>query len=231
MLILYVSIAFLLLVFLAISLAPLMVYIRKTGFEKPRTDLWLFGIATLLSLMLAIFLYTQWGASQSLAKFYAMSEAASVDNKKLSGKKEIQQVTEKLMNYLNRHPKDAKGWYLLGRLYLDQNNVAKAVEAFKLSLANDPQNTELMVQYAQALYLRENHLSHESMHFVQTALSQDPQNVTALNLLAVDAFKNHRYEMAITYWKRLRNHYAEDSQEFHSLTKAINIAESKSKKG
>jgi cytochrome c-type biogenesis protein CcmH len=223
---LYFLIASLLLVFLAIATIPVFLYKRKIAFKHLSVDIGIFSVAITLLPVIAIFLYAQWGASQQLAQFYAISKVAATMQQKQGGKLEVKEVIAKLVGYLNVHPNDAKGWYLLGRLYLDQNAIAKASESFKHSLANDPQNTEVMAQYAQALYLNDHHrLTPETMALIQKVLTEDSKNATLLNLLAMDAFTHRRYAVATTYWKRLRSQYPEDSQAFRSLTQAIEESE------
>ena len=225
---LYASIAVLLLLFLGIAIVPVFLYKSKTVFKISSVDIWIFGTAIIFLPVIAVFLYAQWGASHQLAQFYAISQATATAQQKQGDKLEAKSVLAKLLGYLKVHPNDAKGWYLLGRLYLDQNAVEKATEAFKHSFENDPENTEVMAQYAQALYLNHRHqFTPEAITLVQNVLSEDPKNATALNLLAIDAFTHQRYAVAITYWQRLRNQYPEDSEAFRSFTQAIEASKKK----
>lgn len=223
---LYLFLALLLSIFLAVFGVPLYVdYHRRhwnvSSKRVPSFDIWIFAVAAAIVTVMAVFLYFQWGASQALAQFYTTREA--LKNLHQGHAEQVQTIKQNFLTYLKTNPRDAKGWYLLGRLYLDEGNVAKAVEAFKQSFESDPEkNSEILAQYAQALYLNNQHqLTLESLSLTQEALSKDPQNVTALNLLAMDAFSHHRYALAMTYWKRLRNQYPEESPEFQTLTEAI----------
>lgn len=224
---LYLLIALLLCTFLAVACVPVFMYSRKTRFdrlEQPQLDIWFFVGAIVLVPIAAIFLYLQWGASAQLAESYAMSRALASISVKSDKIDQVEQVIQRFLSYLAAHPEDAKGWYLLGRLYLDQGNVVKAADAFKHSLKNDPKNGEIMAQYAQTLYfLHHQELTDEALHLAQVVLSQDPQNSVVLNLLAMDAFSHHRYALAMTYWQRLRSQYSQNTPEFNTLTTAIEI--------
>ncbi len=102
-------------------------------------------------MLLFCFIYS--GArAHNLAESYAISRALAAISVKSDKIDQVEQVVQKFLSYLAAHPEDAKGWYLLGRLYLDQGNVVKAADAFKHSLKNDPKNGEIMAQYAQTLY-------------------------------------------------------------------------------
>lgn len=228
MLLLYFCIAVLICIFLAALLMPVMIHSGKSLFESSRADVWIFGVTIILVPIAAVSLYFHWGASEQLAESYAISRAINSMPNQSFNTHQINQVTQKFLSYLNEHPRDAKGWYLLGRLYLDQGDVAKAAASFKHSFENDSQNSEMMAEYAQALYLSHHQqMTPEILQLIQNVLSQDAKNVTVLNLLAMDAFSHHRYALAMTYWKRLRNQYPEVSEEFNTLTKAIEICRKK----
>lgn len=215
----------LLFIFLALLVFPLSVNSINSQHYSIR---WLVGIPVVLSIA-AITLYIQWGNYQGLSEFYTLSNTSKNEAQKTFDQGQIQTVTQKFMVYLKTHPQDTKGWFLLGRLYMDQGQYKQAVNAFKQSYLTDKGKIpEVMSQYAQALYLlHHQQLNDESLKLVQATLSQDSQNVTALNLLAMDAFQHHRYTLAMTYWKRLRNQYAEESAEFKALTAAIEVCEKK----
>lgn len=224
MLLLYGLIIILLMVFLTIGITPLVAYYR--GFlQKPSIDLGIVTIAFIAMPIIAVFLYLHWGASQQLNEFYTISQTVST----LHQKTNVQEVSEKLQHYLDSHPNDAKGWYLLGRLDLDQNQIKQALISFKKSLLQDPENIEVQGQYVQALYLMHHRFTKESMEYIENILSKDPKNTTVLNLLATDAFAHHRYAIAILYWQRLRNQYPENSQEFRLLSEAIDISKKRLK--
>jgi cytochrome c-type biogenesis protein CcmH len=227
MLLLYSLIALLLCVFLAVLLVPIMMQSGRVLIENPRADTWIFAAVLIFIPVAAILLYLKWGASKALEESYAISRTAAAISSS-ADKGQLDQVTQKFLNYLNLHPHDAKGWYLLGRLYLDQGNIVKAAASFKHSFENDPKNSDIMAQYAEALYLlHDQKLTEESLQLVQKVLSQDAKNVTALNLLAMDAFLHHRYQLAMTYWQKLRGQYPENSPEFKTLTQAIEICKGK----
>lgn len=230
MLILLYSLIALLLLSLLFALAfPLWINHRSTLLTKPFTELWLLVAMLFLLPASAIFLYGQWGGYQALGQFYALSDIHTQMQTKKLADSSVQTVTTQFVHYLKMHPQDTKGWYLLGRLYLDQGNLKNAVDAFKHSFESDgDKNSEVTAQYAQALYfLNHQTLLGESLRLVQLALSQDPKNSTALNLLAMDAFSHHRYALATTYWKRLRDQSVEGSTTFETLTKAIAVSERK----
>lgn len=221
---LYLFIALLLFAFLAIACVPVFVYTRKTLFDRSQRDIWIFVGAVGLVPIAAIVLYLKWGASTQLAESYAMSRAIASISTKSDKVDQVGLVIQRFLSYLAAHPEDAKGWYLLGRLYLDQGNLVKAADAFKHSLKHDPKNTEVMAQYAQTLYfLNHQQLTDQSLHLVQIVLSQDPKNSVVLNLLAMDAFSHHRYALAMTYWQRLQSQYSQNTPEFNTLTTAIDI--------
>lgn len=228
MLTLYCCIALLLTAFLLFLLPPILAQGRTTFIEKSGKDTYLFLIAIILLPIAAILFYWHWGASQPLAQFYAQSNPTKTTANLPMDAKQIKAITQKFIDYLNRHPQDAKGWYLLGRLYFDQGNLAQAAKALAHSLKIDETHTEVMAQYVYILYfLHQQKFTPESLVWVNKVLRQDANNPTLLNLFAADAFSHHHYQLAITYWQRLQSQYPQNSPEFLAITRAIEACHKK----
>lgn len=69
-----------------------------------------------------------------------------------------------------------------------------------------PQYPGVMGQYAQALYFANGGMSDEVRQQIERTLDIEPQEVTALGLLGIDAFEQKAYEQAIDHWRAaLRN--------------------------
>lgn len=76
---------------------------------------------------------------------------ATIQSKKLTEELgSVEQIIEKLKKQLHARP-DARGWYLLGRLYLHQNQFKEAATAFAEGMKLAPADAELKAQYQQAL--------------------------------------------------------------------------------
>ena len=74
----------------------------------------------------------------------------------------------------------------------------------QLDLKLDLENIDLILNFAQIHSQAQNgKLQPEVQQLLQAVLKTAPQQITALNLLAVNAYKNEQYAFAIDYWQRI----------------------------
>lgn len=119
----------------------------------------------------------------------------------------LEEAVAQLEHELELNPENPEGWYLLGTTYLGQRRYNDSVSAFarvlELLPKDAPQYAGVLGQYAQALYFaNDGHMTERARRQVQAALEIDPQEVTSLGLLGIDAFEGQRFAEAIDYWSR-----------------------------
>lgn len=111
---------------------------------------------------------------------------------------------EKLKTSLRATPEDSVLWAELGEQYLLLNAYDHATKAYERALALRGENAELLSALATVLYYRDGqHLSADARALIDRALAQDPGEVSALMLLASDAFFAADYARAIDIWQTL----------------------------
>lgn len=188
-----------------------------------------FGTIVFLLLILptlAIVFYFWWGSSSSLSALYTAQKQAIAAQKFRNAMGTPQQVIEVLKKHLDQDPYSAEGWYLLGRLYLSQQQFDKAVAAFASANDLQPNKPTILFQYAQALYFKQQSLKGKPTELLLEVLRLDPKNDLAINLLAVAAFQIGNFQQAIDYWERLLPKYAPQSPDGQALLQAIAKAQS-----
>jgi cytochrome c-type biogenesis protein CcmH len=120
------------------------------------------GLSILLLILLMTVaggMYRQLGASKQLAELNKLEK--------------LDQIIVQLKRHLESNP-DGHGWYLLGRLYLNKQQLQAALVAFTKANQLSPNKPEIVFAYAQTL-----------------------------NWLAMDSFQHQNYQQAIDYWQRL----------------------------
>jgi len=136
-------------------------------------------IVPIIFLILVGLAWLQWGNEKDVTQWLELKKLRaelgnSADN-----------VIKRLKKQLEQNPKSAKGWYLLGKLYLSQQNYSAAVDVFSKANNLQPNEPEIMLNYGQALLM-----------------AKQP-------------------EAAVKIWKKLRDHYPENSDEAKALDAAI----------
>jgi len=103
------------------------------------------GIVMLAVVCLSIMAYLNWGSSQQLSQ----QKQVEAQLREL----DPHQVMLQLQEHLATHPNSAKGWYLLGRLYVSAGYYQQALLVFAKAYHLEPTNTEYKKQYAELLAL------------------------------------------------------------------------------
>jgi len=181
---------------------------------------WLLGIVALILPGLAILLYHHWGYTEELANYYQQQKNKQTVANAMQQLGSPEHVIARLKSQLQQHP-DAKGWYLLGKLYLSQSDFPQAVEAFANANHLKPHAKEIMLHYAEAQFLAEHGLSAGAKELLEQVLVQQPDNLEAANMLAIAAFQKGDYSQAISRWERLLNQLPPQSEDADKLLQAI----------
>ena len=110
-----------------------------------------------------------------------------------------------LQDKLYDDKQNAKLWFQLGNAYLYNGEYDNAVLVFGYSIRVTPSPTATLYSAkASALYYAGGqHLTLEVKTLLNQALSLEPNNETALMMLASNEFMNVRYQQAIDLWVQL----------------------------
>ncbi|HEC8323356.1 TPA: heme lyase NrfEFG subunit NrfF [Providencia rettgeri] len=110
----------------------------------------------------------------------------------------------RLQNDIRQSPKNSELWATLGEYYLYQNSYDNALIAYQRALEYGGENAQIYSAVATVLYYQAGqHLTGDVRAVINKALELDNQEVTALMLIASDAFMNANYEQSIDIWQKL----------------------------
>ncbi|WP_421323805.1 heme lyase NrfEFG subunit NrfF [Aeromonas sp. 604176] len=106
---------------------------------------------------------------------------------------------------LQRNPADLDSWAALGQLYLYRDEYDNALLAYqRLALQEGGASAATQAAQATVLYYQAGQqLTPEATRLLESALTQDGGEVSALMLLASDHFLHGRYRQAIALWQQL----------------------------
>ncbi len=105
---------------------------------------------------------------------------------------------------LAANPDDARGWSVLGPIYMQSERYADAVTAFRRVLELLPVTADAETDLAEALMMANNGAATgEPMQLLQSAAARDPQHIRSRFYLAGEATRAGDYEDAIAQWQAL----------------------------
>ncbi len=171
--------------------------------------------AALVVPIFAIVLYADWGLSLGALADLALAEdlerlEAPAGAAGASG--EMGDLEGRLAARLARSPDDLDGWFLLGRTRMQLENFEGAAVAFAEVAARAPAVIGPRVYQAQALYLADERVVTPRVRaLIDAVLTREPEQSTMLELLAMDAFQNRRFEDAADYFRRVLAGGVEDA--------------------
>lgn len=105
---------------------------------------------------------------------------------------------------LETNPDDARGWAVLGPVYMQSGRFVEAVKAFRQVLALLPPSADVETDLAEALMMANNGSAvGEPLALLASAAARDPNHIRSRFYLAGEATRAGDYENAITQWQAL----------------------------
>ena len=101
-------------------------------------------------------------------------------------------------------PQISEQWAVVGEDYRGQNDYSNSLLAYRQALQLRGENAELYAALATVLYYQASqHMTAQTRAMIDKALALDSNEITALMLLASDAFMQANYAQAIELWQKV----------------------------
>lgn len=190
------------------------------------------GITTVGVAVVSVSLYGLWGDAKGL---HALTAYEQIQHTliELQHEKTLTQavVSERLENLQRTLPEHPLLWQRMGDIHLELTGAQSALKAYRTALSLEPTNKELMhrVLYVSSL-MKQGELQLEELTLITQLLDANPNDLPALNLLAMDAYKKGNYQMALDFWEEILT-LTEPQAEFERATLKKVIAQAKSALG
>lgn len=137
----------------------------------------------------------------------------------------IAELVAELERRMQQDPENPKGWFLLGRTYMQLNRYDDAVRAFERLDALLPDNPTVLISLADALSMQNGgQVPEKAVQLLDRVLEIEPDNVTALWLRGNAAGQRHQDTDALRYWGRAYPLLADEpamQQELRQLVSAV----------
>lgn len=193
-------------IFLALGLSFILTFPFKTLFKSV-----FMGGGLLLGVL---FVYSYVGNGPVRQAYQQEIRAAEQAKSLLKSFKNTDAVIEALKQKLNHDRNNAKGWYLLGRVYMTQKKWHDAANSFKKAEKLAPKNTDYAVGYVMSLCEGDpGKMSEQHRNTLKKMLRGDPNQGDILMFLGMDAHLRHDVTLAKVYWERLLKLLPRDSEQ------------------
>lgn len=136
----------------------------------------------------------------------------------------LEAMAEQLGQRLEKEPKNAEAWVMLGRIQRALARYEQADAALQKALALE-RNDDVMIERAEVLAQKNNgSFKGEPWTIINSVLKADPQNGNALLLAGSAAFSESRFKDALMYWEKVRGLLPATSPDGPALAEAIDKA-------
>jgi len=122
---------------------------------------------------------------------------------------------------LQKEPENPEGWVMLAHTYYALKRMPEAVRAYEQAVKRQPDNANLLADYADALAATQNSIQGRPLELVERALKVDPTQWKALALAGTAAFDRKDFKLAVGYWEKLRTTLPPNSEILRSVESSI----------
>jgi cytochrome c-type biogenesis protein CcmH len=168
-----------------------------------------------------------WGKSQEAAQWVQTKQRAQTVKEELTRLGTRQQIIVALHEKLQKLPADvnsAKGWFILGKLYFNEKKISESLSAFRKAAGLKPDEPEYLLQFVSVKFLLNKQLDTQDKAALAVVLKLVPNNINAVNLLALDAYQHKHYQQAIHHWERMLAYFPAESQDSKTVLLMIHQA-------
>ncbi len=170
---------------------------KSVAIKDSSNGRWMIAVIILFLPLLSLALYVGLGEPEALSKIEMQQET----DQHLSN---VRMMIPQIIERLKQNPEDLEGWLMLGRSYMYVQNYPAAKDVFARIYQFQPDNVEVMLNYANCLAMNNNgQLAGEPAELIEKAVKKAPDNGNALWLAGMAKAEEGDTKQALNYWHKL----------------------------
>ena len=175
------------------------------------------------------FMVGSWQAESMLEQTYSklpyFFDRMKDEDKNPFSDAEMQQFSTALRIDLQKHPTDAKKWWMLGQIGMNLGDARLAFDSYQKANKLEPDNVQYKLGYARILMFSEDATDKlKGGNLLREVIRQDHTNIEALSLLAFRYFETEDYKMAAVTWAMMLRLMPKDDERVPLIEKSIRAA-------
>lgn len=197
------------------------------GYSKSITNIsdnkgsWILLLCLLLMPIFVFSMYNSLGASTDLNIAHLLKKRANLGLNE-SGRELNINLQEKIYNRLQDKPNHTYYLITLAQLKMENRDFLGAKESYLKVLKLRPNDSDLLSEYAQALYFSENRkFTKEVRSIINKTIKLNPNNAVALGLNGINYFEQGLYRLAIISWENALKVTKKNTPEANALNTSI----------
>ncbi len=203
--------------------------------QRPIT-LWMLtpGVVVLVVITLGLCAWTGavpqvWRWQRTVDEMPALKARIMAPNARQLSPDELARFAIGLRASLNSRPDNIQNWLILGRIGVVLDDAAMATQAFERAHRLAPDDRVIAQDYAEVL-IRSADASdnQEGVRLLQTQVKQQPDDLTALNLLAIGQYQQNNFGEAVALWRHILSLLPANDARVDAIRRGIAQAEAQS---
>ena len=175
---------------------------QQAGPKIKNRGAYLLLLTALLTPLSGWFLYTEWGAGNGMQQRQNMLATRAI----MQSSESMEQLLVELQANLQEHPNNPEGWFILANYLLQNQLQEESLQAFQLAkqyaVEGSPERASILGNYAQALFVIDGAFSERVSLAINEAINANPNDVSALSLLGIQAYEAENFSDAIRFWEQ-----------------------------
>lgn len=194
-----------------------------------KTGKWIMSVALIVPLM-SIGMYQALGSPEIIPRLAAApddtnqpSDTASPHSQQgMQNLPPMEELVKKLAAKMEQQPENLDGWLMLGRSYMALKQPQAAIEAYEKAMKLNPENTTLLLAYAEALgQMAGNDFTGKPAELISKAHNLNPEDLNGLWMIGIVSYQNGEYQDALNSWEKLEAKLTPQSKDIASVQNAI----------
>ncbi|MEA9389104.1 c-type cytochrome biogenesis protein CcmI [Acerihabitans sp. TG2] len=179
--------------------------------EPTLMTLWVLapGVVALVTITLALYAWTGgipqvWRWQQTVDAMPALRTRIMDSGARQLSPNDLARLAVGLRASLQRQPDNIQNWLFLGHIGVALGNAAMATQAFGRAYQLAPDDAVIDLDYAEVL-IRSTDAgdNQEGVRIMQRRVKQQPDNLAALNLLAIGEYQQNNVVQALACWRHM----------------------------
>ncbi len=171
------------------------------------------------------FMYSYLGSEKDQRIFNILSRYSIGDETDSTNGDDIDVLVSLIKGRVKERPRNIHYWLLLAKFAQRNLEYRDAVDYYASALALDPNNSYILANYAEVLFLADGSLlTDRVVEAIQAAFISDPESSRVLGLKGVEAFTKKRFLDAIRFWQQAKIGLDENSEDVIAMQKGIERA-------
>ena len=197
----------------------------SVAFNSHKKGLWLIPSVIIMLFSSVFFLYSHLGSERDQMIFNILSSYSIGDEPEIVDGEDREALISLIEERIKERPKNIHYWVLLAKFAQHKLEYRDAVDYYASALVLDPNNSYILANYAEVLFLADgSRVTDRVIKAIEAAFISDPESSKVLGLKGIEAYTEKGFLDAIRFWQLAKRGLDKDSNDMIAIQRGIDRA-------